>query len=90
MVDCLADGVPGSIDEMERLQLRAELDVLVARELFGLTRDEMEYILGTFPTAEKYEVEKYDEFRSKRLILELFDTLQVDAGSGDVLDRRAT
>ncbi len=81
------DDVPGTTDETERLQLRAELDVLVARELYGLTRDEMEYILGTFPTAERYEVAKYGEFRLKRLILELYETLEVKAESATAADR---
>jgi hypothetical protein len=72
-----ADGVPGILDQDKRMALRAELDVLVARDYFGLSRDEMEYVLGTFPTAERYEVEHFGEFRSKRLILELYDTWEL-------------
>lgn len=53
----------------------AELNVIVARDLFGLTASEIIYILETFPTAKKYEVQKYDEFRSSRLISELYTTL---------------
>lgn len=69
------DSVPGTLDEEERLRLRAELDVIVARDLYGLSIDEMNFILEGFPTAKKYEVETYGEFRSWRLINELFPTL---------------
>lgn len=41
----------------------------------GLSLDEMNFILEGFPTAKKYEIEKYGEFRSGRLINELFPTL---------------
>ncbi|MEX2309819.1 MAG: N-6 DNA methylase [Pirellulales bacterium] len=75
-----SDRAPGALDEDVRLMLRAELDVLVGRDLYGLTRDEMAYILGNFPTAERYEVDKYGEFRSQRLIFELFETLEIENG----------
>lgn len=72
------DPVPGDqippclTDEDQRLEARAELDAIVARDLFGLTRDEMEYILGTFPIVERKEKEKYGSFRSRELILQCF------------------
>lgn len=44
----------------------------MARDLFGLTRNEMEYILGTFPIVERKEKEKYGAFRSRELILQHF------------------
>jgi hypothetical protein len=71
----------------EREHLRAELDVLVARDLFGLTRDEMRYLLEpsdilgpecnfeTFGALKRAELRKYREFRTRRLILEAWDTL---------------
>jgi Eco57I restriction-modification methylase len=65
------DHIPPCLtDEEQRLEARAELDVIVARDLFGLTRDEMEYILGTFPIVERKEREKYGSFRSRELILQ--------------------
>ena len=65
--------IPGELDEDVRLQLQAEIDTIVARDLFELTRPEMEYILKTFPTQQRYQEEKYGEFRSRRLILEAFE-----------------
>jgi hypothetical protein len=67
--------IPGELDDERRLQLQAEIDVLVARDLFELTVAEMEHILGTFPTQKRYQEEKYGEFRSRRLILEGFESL---------------
>lgn len=61
---------PGLEDSEERLVARAELDAIVARDLYGLTRADMELILDTFPTAAKYERQKYGTFRSRDLILE--------------------
>jgi hypothetical protein len=69
--------IPGETNEDARLQLRAEIDAIVARDLFDLTRPELEYILSTFPTQQRYQEEKYREFRSRRLILDAFDTLPV-------------
>lgn len=67
--------IPGETNEEARLQLQAEIDAIVARDLFNLTRSELEYILATFPTQKRYQEERYGEFRSRRLILECFDRL---------------
>lgn len=64
---------PGVVGEQERLRLSAEIDAIVARDLFDLTRHELEYVLNTFPTQQRYQETKYGEFRSRRLILEAFD-----------------
>lgn len=77
-------GAPFSWDEDRRAQLRAELDARIAR-LYGLTRDELEYILDpsslygddsptqTFPGLRKKEEQRYGEYRTKRLILSAWD-----------------
>lgn len=66
---------PGVESEDERLRLRAELDAIVAHDVFGLTASEIEYILATFPTWRDREEKHYREFRTKRLILEIYDAL---------------
>jgi hypothetical protein len=65
--------VPGELDEEARLHIRAEIDAIVARDIFGLTRPELEYVLTTFPTQQRYQEERYGEFRSRRLIFEAFE-----------------
>ena len=68
-----ATEVPGELDDEARMQIRAAIDAIVARDLFALTRSELEYILNTFPTQQRYQEERYGEFRSRRLILEAFE-----------------
>jgi len=72
---------------IDRDHLRAELDVLVARDLFGLTRDEMRYLLDpvdilgpdcgfeTFGALKRSELRQYAEFRTRQLILETWDSM---------------
>lgn len=58
-----------------QLRLCAELDALYAH-LYGLTRDELAYILGTFPIVRRKDEAKYGEYRTKRVILENYEVLQ--------------
>jgi len=61
-------------DEERRAHLRADLDGLYGH-LYGLERDELAYILDTFPIVERKDREEYGEYRTKRLVLEAFDEL---------------
>lgn len=69
--------VPGDalVDEGTRAIARAELDAIVARDVFGLSRVEVEAILETFPVVKKRDLAKYGEFRTKRVILEIYDEM---------------
>jgi len=67
-----------------RAILRAELDAFYAK-LYGLTRDELRYILDpsdvygadypsvTFPGLKRNEVRDFGEYRTRRLVLEAWD-----------------
>jgi len=83
------DGIPlppFKWDEDRRAVLRAELDALYAR-LYGLTRDELRYILDpadvygpdfpgeTFRVLKEKEIKKYGEYRTRRLVLEAWDRM---------------
>ena len=69
-----------------RAQLRAELDAYYAR-LYGLTRDELRYILDpadvmgedypseTFRVLKKNEIQEFGEYRTQRLVLDAWDQL---------------
>ena len=61
-------------DVGDRAQLRAEIDAYVAH-LYGLSRDDFEYILGTFPVLERKERAAFGEFMSKRKCLEEYDRI---------------
>ena len=54
--------------------LRAELDALMFR-LYGIERDDVDYILDTFPIVKRKDEAAFGEYRTKRLILERFDAM---------------
>jgi len=61
------------IDDRRRI-IRAELDAAFFY-LFGLPRDDVEYVLDSFPIVRRNDEKAYAEYRTKRLILERFDAL---------------
>ncbi|CAG0971027.1 hypothetical protein ANRL3_01501 [Anaerolineae bacterium] len=79
-------GEPFRWDEERRAHLRAELDAYYAR-LYGLTRDELRYILDpkdvygddfpgeTFRVLKEKEIKQHGEYRTRRLVLEKWDEL---------------
>jgi hypothetical protein len=58
---------PFAWDEERRLHLRCQLDALYFH-LYGLTREEAEYVLGTFPIVHRNDEERYGRFRTRDLI----------------------
>jgi len=66
------DGPPYEWDPEERRELKAELDAIVAH-LYGVTREELDYILGTFPIVKKHDMKEFGEYRTKELILKYYD-----------------
>ena len=73
--DCGYNGEPFGWDEDRRLELTTDLDALYGH-LYKITKDELDYILETFPIVKKRNIEKYGEYRTKRLILEKYDELK--------------
>jgi len=80
-------GPPFTWNEDRRAQLRAELDAWYARA-YGLTRDELRYILDpvdvkgpdypseTFRVLKKNEIARFGEYRTAKLVLQARDRLQ--------------
>jgi hypothetical protein len=80
------DGPPFSFDPERRALLRAELDAFYAH-LYGLSRDELRYILDpadvmgpnypseTFRVLKSNEIRQFGEYRTQRLVLEAWDRL---------------
>ena len=73
------DRLPGRRDTGDRAQLRAEIDAFVAH-LYGLSRDDFAFILGTFPVLKEKEEKAFGEFMSKRKCLEEYDRLALILG----------
>ena len=66
---------PFKWDAEHRFQLRAELDAIYAH-LYGITRDDLDYILGTFPIVKRKDEKKYGTFRTRDHVLEYYDKYQ--------------
>ena len=62
------------LDGVRIAHLRAELDGLMFH-LYGVGREDVEYILETFPIVKRKDERAFGEFRTKRLILEAYDRL---------------
>ncbi len=48
----------------------------VSIHLYGLTREELDYIMETFPIVRRNDEERYGEYRTKRLVLEAYEALE--------------
>ncbi|WP_051362299.1 Eco57I restriction-modification methylase domain-containing protein [Solimonas soli] len=74
----------------QRRRISAEIDARVARDLYGLTRNELAYILDpkdvlggdttveTFRSLRDQEVRQFGEYRTRRLVLEAWDSLEAE------------
>ena len=81
------EGPPFGWNEDRRALLRAELDAFYARA-YGLTRDELRYILDpadirgpdypseTFRVLKTNEIARYGEYRTARLVLDAWDRME--------------
>ncbi|MBI5446624.1 MAG: hypothetical protein HY900_36075 [Deltaproteobacteria bacterium] len=67
---------PGYFDDEDRLLARAKIESIVARDLYGITKDELSYILDTFPIVERRDRQRYGDYRTKLLVLEMYDRLE--------------
>ncbi len=70
----LVDGVPQPFrwNEERRFQLRCELDAVYAH-LYDISRDDLDYILGTFPIVKRKDEAKYGVYRTRDLIMEYYE-----------------
>lgn len=69
------NGSPFRWDKDRRFFIRCELDALFFH-LYGISREDAEYILETFPIVKRKDISKYSEYRTKHIILECYDAMQ--------------
>ena len=69
-------------DEERRLLIRSELDAAYFH-LYGIGRDDVDYIIDTFPIVKRKAEQKHGEFRTKRVILEIYDAMQRAIETGE-------
>jgi hypothetical protein len=69
------EGSPYHWDGERREALRAELDAALFH-VYGLQRDDVEYVMGTFPTVEKRDESLHGTYRTRDLILDVYDRME--------------
>ncbi len=80
--DCGYTGEPFRWDEERRFLLRCELDAAYFH-LYGIEREDVDYILETFPIVKRKDEQAHGEHRTKRVILEIYDVMKraMDTGA---------
>lgn len=72
--DCGYDGAPFRWDEERRFLLRCELDAAYFH-LYSIQRDDVDYIMETFPIVKRKDEKAYGHYRTKDKILEIYDAM---------------
>jgi hypothetical protein len=80
-------GAPFRWDPARRALLRAELDAAFFH-LYGIARDDVDYIMETFPIVRRNDERAHGEYRTKRLILEIYDAMAEAARTGRAYETR--
>jgi hypothetical protein len=68
------DGEPFRWEDERRAEMRAELDAAFFH-LYGIERNDIDYIMETFPIVKRKDVERHGSFRTKELILGVYDEM---------------
>lgn len=81
------DGPSFRWDPALRFLLRCELDAAFFH-LYGLPRDDVDYVMDTFPIVRKNGEKAHVEYRTKRVILEIYDAMAQADASGTAYTTR--
>ena len=68
-------------DQSERFSVRCEIDAAMFH-LYGLPRDDVEHIMDTFRIVREDDEAAHGEYRTKRIILNIYDAMQRAIDSG--------
>lgn len=72
--DCGDDGPPFIWNADRRFHLQCEIDAAFFH-LYGIARDDVEYILDTFSVLQRSDERAYGEYRTKDTILSIYDEI---------------
>jgi len=75
-------GPPFRWDPERRFLLRCELDAAFFH-LYGIDRDDVDYIMDTFPIVRRKDEAAHGEYRNKRVILEIYDAMAKAIETGE-------
>jgi len=67
--------------------LRCELDAAYFH-LYGIERDDVDYIMKTFPIVKRKDEKQYGKYRTKRVILEIYDEMNRAMEAGEPYQTR--
>jgi hypothetical protein len=73
-VECGYNGPPFKWDETRRFLIRCELDAAYFH-LYGIARDDVSYIMETFPIVKRKDIAKYGNYHTKETILSIYDDM---------------
>lgn len=80
-------GPPFRWDPERRALLRAELDAAMFH-LYGVEREDVDHIMDTFPIVRRKDEEAHGEYRTKRVVLEIYDEMAAAAERGESYETR--
>ncbi|MCK0439971.1 N-6 DNA methylase [Gordonia alkaliphila] len=75
------EALDGGLSDSTRKNIRAELDAAFFH-MYGINRNDVDYILDTFPIVKRKDEAEFGEYRTKRLILANYDAMAA-AMNGD-------
>lgn len=79
--ECEFDGLPFRWRECRRFQIRCELDAEFFH-LYEINRDDVDYIMETFPIVKRKDVTEHGSYRTKERILEIYDEMSECIANG--------
>ena len=79
---CGSNGAPFRWDEARCFLLRCELDAAVFH-LYGIARDDADYIMEPFPIVTRKDIAAHGSYRTKEQILDIYDRMQRTIDSGE-------
>jgi hypothetical protein len=80
--DCGYNGPPFCWDADRRFLLRCELDAAFFH-LYGIVYDDVDYIMETFPIVKRKDEAEFGEYRTKRVILDIYNDMQQSIITGE-------
>ena len=87
-MDCGYAGSPFVWDEDRRFQIRCELDAAFFN-FYGVARNDVGYIMDTFPIVKRKDEQNFNgDYRTKRVILEVYDAMAEATKTGKAYQTR--
>jgi len=81
------NGPPFRWESERRFLLRCEIDAAFFH-LYNIPREDVDYIMETFPIVKRKDEERYGEYRTKRVIMEIYDEMAQSMRTGQPYQTR--